>query len=78
MTVWTGFKQQNSASDETIGSNEEEDGIAMSVDVIGLDIVNCMHLRFCFLAYLTCSSSRHHHHHLQNPEIVFFGDFKLK
>jgi len=22
-TVWTGFKQQNSASDETIGPNEE-------------------------------------------------------
>jgi len=25
MTLWTGFKQQNSASDETIGPNEEEE-----------------------------------------------------
>jgi len=26
MTLWTGFKQQNSESDETIGPNEEEEG----------------------------------------------------
>jgi len=25
MTLWTGFKPQNSASDETIGPNEEEE-----------------------------------------------------
>jgi len=25
VTLWTGFKQQHSASDDTIGSNEEED-----------------------------------------------------
>jgi len=24
MTLWTGFKQQNSPSDETIGPNEED------------------------------------------------------
>jgi len=25
MTLWTGFKQQNFASDESIGPNEEEE-----------------------------------------------------
>jgi len=25
-TLWTGFNQQNSASDDTIGPNEEEEG----------------------------------------------------
>jgi len=29
MTLWTGFKQQNFASDNTIGPNEEEATVAL-------------------------------------------------
>jgi len=35
MTLWTGFKQQNFASDESIGPNEKR----RSIVLISLDIV---------------------------------------
>jgi len=31
MTLWTGFKQQNCASDNKIGPNEEEDQIMLGM-----------------------------------------------